>query len=221
MIRCAFSQHQGYITITGRTMSRTSSRQTAIRRSCGDGVSLQDVRRSPFFVVTLIAATALTGCDDRVRGYLPVSELARNGFVSDQQAAQAHGRELRLWGFVDHGNLYGDAGAKGILGQWWAGEGPDATTWRFDLKGAANGAVGHSFAVHVPDDAGRENLLRRFVADARAGRPTKVFLTGRLLTFEAPTQFSALTGLYLKVGASQDIRLGAPQGEQRSGPRPR
>ena len=60
--------------------------------------------------------------------------------------------------------------------------------------------------MHVPNDAGREDLLRRFVADARAGRPTKVFVQGKLLTFEAPTQVSNLTGLYLELGASRDIR---------------
>jgi hypothetical protein len=75
--------------------------------------------------------------------------------------------------------------------------------------------------VHVPGDAGREDLLQRFVVDARAGRPTKVFVTGRLLTFEAPTQFSGLNGLYLEVGSSQDIRLAAPKGKHQSGLRPR
>jgi hypothetical protein len=67
--------------------------------------------------------------------------------------------------------------------------------------------------VHVPDDAGRVDLLRRFVADARAGRATKVFVTGTLLTFEAPTQVRDLIGLYLVLGSSRDIRLAAPERE--------
>ncbi len=155
----------------------------------------------------LAAALALAGCGERVGEYLPVSAIARGGFVGDDRTvAEVHGRDVRLWGFVDHGNLYGDVGVKRILGEWWSGEGPDADTWRFNLKAAADDAVGHSFPVHVPNDAGREDLLRRFVADARAGRPTKVFVQGKLLTFEAPTQVSNLTGLYLELGASRDIR---------------
>ncbi len=47
-----------------------------------------------------------------------------------------------------------------ILGDWWSGEGPDATTWRFNLKAEADDEVGHSFPVHVPNDPGRDDLLR-------------------------------------------------------------
>lgn len=166
-----------------------------------------------FPVVMLIAATGLAGCDEPAGGYFPASAIARNGFVVDQgAAAEARGREIRLWGFVDHGNLYGDAGAKRILQEWWAGEGPRADAWRFNLKAGADDAVGRSFPVHIPNDAGRDALLRRFVADARARRPTKVFVRGRLFTFEAPTQLSHLTGLYLELKSSPDIRLELPEG---------
>jgi hypothetical protein len=40
-----------------------------------------------------------------------------------------------------------------------------------------------------------------------------VFLKGRLFTFQAPTQISDLTGLYLEVASSRDVRLAAPNGE--------
>jgi hypothetical protein len=120
------------------------------------------------------------------------------------------GREVRLWGFVDHGNLYGDADAKRILGDWWSGDGPDPDHWRFDLKAHADDPVGHAFAVRVPNDAGRQDLLERFVADARARKATKVFVTGRLSTFPAPAQALDLIGLYLHLRSSQDIRLDPP-----------
>jgi hypothetical protein len=54
------------------------------------------------------------------------------------------GGPVRLWGFVDHGNLYGDGRAKRVLAEWWSGYGPDADTWRFDLKGEADDPVGRS-----------------------------------------------------------------------------
>lgn len=73
--------------------------------------------------------------------------------------------------------------------------------------------MGRSFAVHVPNDAARDHLLRALLADARARRPTRVSLKGRLFTFQAPTQSSDLTGLYLEVASSRDVRLAAPNGE--------
>lgn len=162
----------------------------------------------------LFAATLLIGCDEQVGGYIRASSIITDGFVSDRQtAANARSQEIKLWGFVDHGNLYGDSGAKQTLQEWWAGQGPDADTWRFNLKTEADDAVGHSFPVHVPNAAGRENLLRRFVADARSRKPTKVFVRGRLLTFEAPNQARVLTGLYLELESSRDIRYEPPEGE--------
>jgi hypothetical protein len=105
------------------------------------------------------------------------------------------------------------AGAKAILQEWWSGEGPGPGTWRFNLKAEADDVVGRSFAVHVPNDAGWEDQLRRFVADARAGRPTKVFVSGRPFTFDAPTQARDLTGLYLELESSREIRLAASDRE--------
>jgi len=162
----------------------------------------------------LAAAMALAGRGEPAGEYLPVSAIARGGFVTDQEAlAEVRGREIRLWGFVDQGNLYGDADAKRVLGEWWSGAGPDPDHWRFDLKARADDPVGHSLAVLVPNDPGRKDLLGRFVADARARRSTKIFVTGRLYSFHAPTQILDRTGLYLQVRSSQDIRLDPPDGD--------
>ncbi len=171
--------------------------------------------RSPGLeILLLLAAAWLAGCDQPRGQYLSASSIARKGFVLDHQSiSDMQGGPVRLWGFVDHGNLYGDGRAKGVLAEWWSGDGPDADTWRFDLKAEADDPVGHSFAVLIANDAGREDLLERFVADARARRATKVFVTGRLFTFHAPTQTRDLTGLYLQVRSSQDILLDLPDGD--------
>lgn len=64
---------------------------------------------------------------DLIASYLPVAAIARNGFVRDKGAvAEAQGREIHLWGFVDSGNLYGDEDTRRVLGDWWSGEGPSA-----------------------------------------------------------------------------------------------
>jgi hypothetical protein len=176
----------------------------------------------PRILVTLIAlviATLMAGCDQPadaplVDGYVAVSSISRNGFArNDAELQNLQGQDVRLWGFVDPSNLYGDDSAKQILPEWWSGEGPTATTWSFNLKGHPDDAAGQSFSVQVPNDAGRDQLLRAFVADARAQRPTRVFVTGRLFTFDAPTNVTTRQGLYMEVQSSQDVRLEAPNGQ--------
>ena len=143
--------------------------------------------------------------------YTAASSLTKNGFAKDgEQMRGLDGQMMKLWGYVDHGNLYGDEGAKAILGDWWSGAGPDTSTWRFNLKADAGDATGESFAVNVSNDAGRDDLLLAFVADAQAGRPSKVFVSGRLATFDAPSSDRVRTGLIMEVQSSDDILLEAP-----------
>lgn len=159
-------------------------------------------------LIVLVAALILVGCSPPIAGYTAAASISKGGFARDPDAVrQLAGQEVKLWGYVDQGNLYGDEGAKQILGEWWSGEGPDADTWRFNLKAAADDAVGDSFAVLAPDDAERDALLAAFVADARAQKPTRVFVTGRLSMFDAPASTATLTGLWLEVASSQDILL--------------
>jgi hypothetical protein len=160
----------------------------------------------------VIAATLfLAGCSKQIGDYVAASSISKNGFARDAAAMRKlDGQEIKVWGFVDSGNIYGDAGAKAILGDWWSGDGPDATTWRFNLKAEASDKVGNSFSVLVPNDPDRDELLKAFVADANAQKPTKVFVKGKLRTFDAPTNTGALTGLTMEVGSSKDILLEPP-----------
>jgi hypothetical protein len=163
-------------------------------------------------LAALVTGAFLAGCDERIGDYLAVSSIARKGFATDERGvACLKGQEVRIWGFVDHRNLYGDAGAKQILGEWWSGEGPNATTWRFDLMGGADDEAGQGFQVRVPNDPGRDELLRGFLTDAIVCRPTRVFVKGRLLTFNAPTNARTLTGLFLELQSSGDILLEPPR----------
>ncbi|MDX1378892.1 MAG: hypothetical protein R3307_08590, partial [Anaerolineales bacterium] len=94
---------------------------------------------------------------------------------------------------------------------WWGGEGPDTSTWRFNLKAGENDEAGHSFPVFVPNDQARDGLLRLFLSDARAQRATRVFVTGRIFTHDAPTNLANLTGIYMELQSSDDILLELPQ----------
>jgi len=168
------------------------------------------VRLLPALIPSLLViASWLSGCDEPADGNIPASRIAEGGFASEPGRLQRWlDREIRLSGYVDHGNLYGDTAARQILQEWWGGDGPAPDVWRFDLKASPDDPVGHGFAVHVGSDAGTAELLRRLVDDARAGRPTWVSVRGRLRTFAAPTQAARLTGLYVVAGASSDVSLG-------------
>ena len=169
------------------------------------------MRRILGSVVWAVALCAL-GCAGPIGGYDPASSISRNGFARDAEAARGlDGRVVKIWGFVDHGNMYGDEGARKVLGDWWSGAAPGAAAWRFDLKAREDDRVGRSFPIWVLDDEGRDALLEVFVADARARRPTRVFVRGTLLTYAAPTQAADRTGLYLEVRSSCDISLEPPK----------
>ncbi len=167
-------------------------------------------RNKTFLLILLFAILGLFGCNETIDGYTAASSITNKGFArtgGDLQPIQE--QEIKVWGFVDHSNIYGDEAAKQILGDWWSGDGPTANTWRFNVMAKANDQ-GRSFAVYVPNDQGRDELLRAFLADANAHRPTQVFVTGKLLTFTAPTNTVTLTGLYLEVPSSRDILLEPP-----------
>jgi hypothetical protein len=162
-------------------------------------------------LLMLIVITLLVGCNGQIGNYIAASTVSNGGFARDErQMQELQGQELRLWGFVDHSNLYGDESAKAILEEWWSGDGPDAFTWRFNLKVGKNDEAGHSFPVYVTNDKDRDDLLRLFVADARAQQPTRVFVTGRIFTNEAPTNITSLTGLHMELDSSSDILLEPP-----------
>lgn len=150
------------------------------------------------------ASLCACACDGRIGDFIPASSISRNGLATDAGRA---GQDIAVWGFVDAQNLYGDASARAILGDWWSGDGPTPTTWRFNLKARAGDAPGRSFAVHVPNDPGRDALLRAFVANARAQRPTRVFVKGRLSVFAAPANVTRRSGLTLRTRASDDVSL--------------
>jgi len=162
-------------------------------------------------LILLAAALLLTGCSKQIGDYAAASALSRNGFARDAEAMRKlDGQEIKVWGFVDSSNIYGDAGAKEILGDWWSGDGPNATIWRFNLKAEAGDKAGNSFSVLVPNDPGRDELFKAFAADANAQKPTKVLVKGKLHIFDAPTNTGALTGLTMELQSSNDILLEPP-----------
>jgi hypothetical protein len=162
-------------------------------------------------LIILAATLWLTGCSQQIGDYVAASSISKNGFARDAAALRRlDGQEIMVWGFVDASNIYGDAGAKEILGDWWSGDGLDASTWRFNLKAREGDKRGDSFSVLVPNDPGRDDLLKAFVADANAQKPTKVFVKGKLHTFDAPTNTGTLTGLTIELGSSSDILVEPP-----------
>jgi hypothetical protein len=162
-------------------------------------------------VAMLACGFVVAGCGAPSNRYIPAAAISEHGFARNaDDVRRLQGRDIQVWGFVDHGNLYGDADAHRILGDSWSGEGPNPDMWRFGLKALEDDPVGQSFPVHVRNDAGRDALLAAFRADAASGRPTRVFLQGWLRTYAAPTNYLSLTGIVLEVPSSSAIRLNAP-----------
>ena len=159
----------------------------------------------------LMTAFLNVGCRDTPSGYEPASSISKGGLARNPGKMRAiDGQEIRLWGFVDHGNLYGNDGAKAILDEWWSGYGPNAATWSFNLKADKDDKTGHSFRVTVPNDPGRDAILEAFVADARTRKPTKVYVKGRIFAFAMPTNAATLTGLSMTLECSRDIAFSMP-----------
>ncbi len=165
-------------------------------------------------LILSIPALLLVSCDRQAGGYIAASSISKNGFSRNQiELNSVSDQEFKLWGFVDHHNLYGNGRVKEILGGWWSGEAPSTETWRFNLKASEADKAGYSFPVIVPNDPGLDALVGAFLQDALAQRPTKVFLKGRIFTFKAPTNFSSRLGVYMELRSSQDASL-KPQIEE-------
>lgn len=159
-------------------------------------------------LLLLILSVILLGCSQKIGDYTPASDISRDGFARDaEQMLEMDGQEVKLWGFVDHGNMYGDDGVKAILDDFWSGAGPDEKTWQFNLKAREDDEVGQSFAVYVPNDQWRDDILEVFALDALEGNPTKVFVTGKLFTFDAPLNTTDRIGLYLELESSNEIKF--------------
>ncbi len=159
----------------------------------------------------LILSLILLGCSQRIGDYIAVSEISKNGFANDaEKIMELEGQEIKLWGYVDHGNMYGDEGVRAILDDFWGGDGPDEGTWRFNLKAKQDDEVGKSFAVYVPNDQMRDEILEVLVSDALEGKPTKVFVTGKLYTFDASMNVTKRVGIYLELESSNGIKFDIP-----------
>jgi hypothetical protein len=161
---------------------------------------------SPLIAIAVFIMAMLIGCLDSESGYVPASSISEDGLALDPgKMRRIDGQEIRLWGFVDHGNLYGNDRVKTILQEWWSGYGPSPATWSFNLKADKDDKIGQSFKVTAPNDPWRDDVFRMFLADAKAHKPTKVYARGRIFTFAMPINIATPTGLYLELEFSRDI----------------
>lgn len=168
----------------------------------------EPAKARPILVAALVCNFLLSGCQEQNVDYIAASSITDGGLLRNSQKTQIiNGQEIKVWGFVDTSNLYGNDEVKAVLKEWWGGYGPTSSTWSFNLKAQKNDKAGHSFQVTVPNDQGRDHVLETILADARAQRSTKVHLTGKVYTFAMPTNFANYTGLYMKLASSEDILL--------------
>ena len=155
----------------------------------------------PLFLIIVTLPLLLGGCVDKsVGGYIPASSFSKKGFAKNREQALANrGKVIKVWGYVDGANVFSKE---------WEDDSPEK--WRFDLKAKPWDDVGQSFPIHVPVDDGHDELVALFVANHFINKPTRVFVTGRISTFDAPMNFVRKTGLSMDVNSSKDILLEAP-----------
>ena len=155
----------------------------------------------PFVLLILIVPLFLGGCKDKpIAGYIPASSFSKKGFAKNREQVLAlRGKVLKVWGYVDGGNVFPKD---------WGDNQPGK--WRFKLKAKPSDDVGQSFSIHIPVDDRHDELVALFEATDFADKPTRVFVTGKLSTFDAPMNFVRKTGLSMDVNSSIDIFLKAP-----------
>lgn len=155
----------------------------------------------PFVLLILIVPLFLGGCKDKpIGGYVPASSFSKKGFAKNsEQVLALRGKVLKVWGYVDGGNVFPKD---------WGDNQPGK--WRFKLKAKPSDDVGQSFSIHIPVDDRHDELVALFEATDFADKPTRVFVTGKLSTFDAPMNFVRKTGLIMDVISSKDIFLKAP-----------
>ena len=155
----------------------------------------------PFVLLILIVPLFLGGCKDKpIGGYVPASSFSKKGFAKNREQVLAlRGKVLKVWGYVDGGNVFPKDWGDNQHGKW-----------RFKLKAKPSDDVGQSFSIHIPVDDRHDELVALFEATDFADKPTRVFVTGKLSTFDAPMNFVRKTGLIMDVNSSKDIFLKAP-----------
>ena len=149
----------------------------------------------------ILMLSVLAGCIDKpIGGYVPASSFSKKGFAKNRKEVLAHrGKVLKVWGYVDGGNVFPKD---------WGDNQPGK--WRFKLKAKPWDDVGQSFSIHIPVDDGHDELVALFEATDFADKPTRVFVTGKLSTFDAPMNFVRKTGLSMDLNSSEDVLLKAP-----------
>ena len=143
----------------------------------------------------------LFGCgDDEIFDHVPAAAFSQSGFARARaKALKMRGREIKVWGFVDGSNVFPERGEDNHHGHW-----------HFHLKSKAKDQAGESFAIHIPVDEEHDNLVNLFEANDLASKPTRVFMTGNIFTFDTRVNFSLSTSFFMKANPSRDILLKTP-----------
>ena len=132
---------------------------------------------------------------------LAAAEIARDGFARDPQAVRAMvGQRIEVRGFVDHGELYRDSGARAILAEYWSGEGTTPGTWRFDLKSA------DALARLPPSDRAdgpQPKANRAAISSSRTPKARLSTATGRLCARRAPSGAVGILATSIRSTAGQ------------------
>ena len=96
----------------------------------------------------------LGGCKDKpIAGYVPEYSFRKKARQKPCEALGLRGKVLKVWGYVDGGNVFPKD---------WGTNQPGK--WRFKLKSKPSDEVGQSFSIHIPVDDRHDELVALFEA---------------------------------------------------------
>ena len=133
---------------------------------------------------------------------IPASSISRNGFArSRTRMKKLDGQVIRVCGYVDYSNFFPES---------LDGRGVYTNVWRFNMKSAPDDAAGKSFGIRVKKDEARSTIQQRIRDNMLAGKPTKVYISGKVSTYDLSTNFRRLTGFHIDVSSSTGISFQEP-----------
>jgi hypothetical protein len=131
-----------------------------------------------------------------IKGYHPLAEISDSGFLNDNNDYQKyHGKRVSVWGYldIDNSSLNRPSAQRELF---------------FNLKSGYEKSTGESVrVVCLGDKKAYKNIFTHLEKIGEFGKE-RIFVRGRVLLHECPTNFFMNYCVLIKVDNPQDIHFG-------------
>ncbi len=159
--------------------------------------------------ILFLSILLLSGCIKplpEIEGHMPLADIVKKGFARDKKfMLRQEGREIRIWGYVDHANISLKQGTIEKQPLNWDTPGNDEVSY-FDLKARQTDGPGESIRIRIAGDPGPyKDLFNKLRDMETSDRQAWVLVTGIVRTFEAPTNTGLLIGVSIDVTSPENV----------------